>query len=73
MKKNNFYYFKRALLLSLPIAVFIIISELFDIELSDSNAVIKAFAKGFFVGVLTGVILGILNIFAKIDTFLKKE
>ena len=73
MKKNNFYYFKKVLLLSVPIAVFVIISELFDIGLSDTTAIMKAFAKGLFVGVLTGVILGILNIFAKIETFLKKD
>ncbi|QNK77966.1 hypothetical protein H7F37_02435 [Winogradskyella sp. PAMC22761] len=73
MKKNNFYYFKKAIILSIPIAVFVIVRDLFDIGLYDISAIMKTFAKGLFVGIITGVILGIINIFAKVETFMKKE
>ena len=73
MKKNNFYYFKKALLLIIPIAVFVIIRDLFKVELFDFSEILKLIAKGIFVGVFTGMILGIINVFAKIETFKKKE
>ena len=72
MKKNNLYYFKKALLLIIPIAVFIIVKGLFEIDISNFSLILELLAKGVIVGVFTGLILGIFNIFAKIDTFLKK-
>ncbi|MFT4575226.1 MAG: hypothetical protein ACI9SI_000125 [Polaribacter sp.] len=73
MKKNNFYYFKKTLLLSVPIATFIIIKELFEIDLTDTSIIIKIFVKGISVGILTSIIMGIINIFAKVETFMKKK
>ena len=73
MKKNNFYYFKKALLLIIPIAVFVIIRDLFKVDLFDFSEILKLIAKGIFVGVFTGMIFGIINVFAKIETFKKKE
>jgi len=72
MKKNNLYYFKKGVILSIPITVFVIVLDLFDIGLSDISAIIKTFTKGLFVGIITGAILGIINIFAKVETFMKK-
>jgi ABC-type phosphate transport system permease subunit len=73
MKNNNLYYFKKGLLLILPIAIFTIIKGLFDVGFSDFYVILKLLAKGVFVGIFTGIILGLFNIFAKIDTFMKKE
>ncbi|WP_178985626.1 hypothetical protein [Winogradskyella helgolandensis] len=73
MKKNSLYYFKRALMLSIPMAIFVIVRDLFDLELYNSTTILKTFAKGLFVGIITGLILGIINIFAKVDTLIKKE
>jgi len=71
MKKNNFYYFKKALILIIPITVFVIIRDLFEVEFFNFSEILKLVAKGVFVGVFTGIILGIINIFAKIKTFMK--
>tara|TARA_B100000809_G_C15004862_1_gene482845 strand:+ start:63 stop:290 length:228 start_codon:yes stop_codon:yes gene_type:complete len=73
MKKNNFYYFKKALLLIIPITVFVIIRDLFEVEFFNFLEILTLIAKGIFVGVFTGIIFGIINIFAKIETFMKKE
>ncbi len=59
--------------MSLPIAVFVIVRDLFDIELTDLSEIIKTVFKGFFVGLITGVILGIINMFAKVETFMKTK
>jgi len=73
MKKNNFYYFKKALLLIIPITVFVIVIELFKVEFFNFLELLKHIAKGIFIGVFTGIILGIINVFAKIETFMKKQ
>ena len=73
MKKNNFYYFKKTLLLIIPITVFVIIRDLFKVEPFNFLEILKLIAKGVVVGVFTGIILGIINIFAKIETFMKKK
>ncbi len=73
MKKNNFYYFKRAFLTSFPIAIFVIVQNIFEIGLSDTYQTMETLIKGILVGVLTGTILGMINIFAKVETFIKKE
>ncbi|WP_322549135.1 hypothetical protein [Flavobacterium psychraquaticum] len=73
MEKNNFYYFKKAIILSIPIAVFVIMRDLFDVGLYDISAIMKSIAKGLFVGIITSAILGIINIFAKVETFMKKK
>ena len=72
MKKNNFYYFKKALILIIPIAVFVIVRDLFDIEIYDMSTITKTIAKGLLVGIITGVVLGIINIFTKVETLMKK-
>jgi hypothetical protein len=59
--------------LSVPIATFIIIRELFEIDLTDTSLIIKIFVKGISVGILTSIIMGIINIFAKVETFMKKK
>jgi hypothetical protein len=59
--------------LSVPIATFIIIKELFEIDLTDTSIIIKIFVKGISVGILTSIIMGIINIFAKVETFMKKK
>tara|TARA_B110000208_G_scaffold125637_1_gene153085 strand:+ start:488 stop:715 length:228 start_codon:yes stop_codon:yes gene_type:complete len=73
MKKNNFYYFKKTLLLIIPITVFVIIRYLFEVESFNFLEILKLIAKGVVVGIFTGIILGIINIFAKIETFMKKK
>jgi hypothetical protein len=73
MIKNKGYYFKRAFFFALPIAVFVIVFGLFDIDFSDVSELLKLFGKGVFVGLITGVILGLINVFAKVDTLFKKE
>ena len=73
MKKNNFYYFKKALLLIIPITVFVIIRDLFEVESFNFLEILKLIAKGVVIGIFTGIILGIINIFAKIETFMKKK
>ncbi len=73
MIKNNTYYFKRALILAVPIGVFVIVLGLFEIDFSNMSLILKLFGKGLFVGVFTAIILGIINVFMKVDTFLKKE
>ena len=73
MKKNNFYYFKKALLLIIPITVFVIIRDLFEVESFNFLEILKLIAKGVVVGIFTGISLGIINIFAKIETFMKKK
>ncbi len=72
MKNNNLYYFKKGLLLSIPIAVFIIIKGFFEVRFSDFSVLLKLLAKGVFVGFFTGVILGLLNLFVKIESVIKK-
>ena len=73
MRKNNLFYFKKALILSIPIAVFVIVLDLFDIGFYDISDIMKIFAKGLFVGIITSIILGIINVFAKVETLMKKE
>jgi|TARA_B110000116_G_scaffold205923_1_gene181131 Mg/Co/Ni transporter MgtE len=73
MKKNNFYYFKKTLLLIIPITVFVIIRDLFEVESFNFLEILKLIAKGVVVGIFTGISLGIINIFAKIETFMKKK
>ena len=73
MKKNNFYYFKKTLLLIIPITVFVIIRYLFEVESFNFLEILKLIAKGVVVGIFTGISLGIINIFAKIETFMKKK
>jgi len=58
---------------SLPITVFVIVRDLFDIELTDLSEIIKTVFKGIFVRLITGVILGIINMFAKVETFMKTK
>ncbi len=65
MEKNNFYYFKRAFLMSIFIAIFIIVRDLFNIDLSESSEIMKTALKGIFVGLIMGAIFGIVNIFTK--------
>lgn len=59
--------------MSLPITVFVIVRDLFDIELTDLSEIIKTVFKGIFVRLITGVILGIINMFAKVETFMKTK
>ena len=73
MKKNNFYYLKKPLLFSVPIAVFLIIRELFEIGFSDINEIFIFIAKSLVIGILTTLIMGVINIFVKIDTLMKKQ
>lgn len=73
MKKTNFYYFKRAFSLSIFIAVFIIVRDLFDVDFSDWSAILKVITKGIIAGVIAGVILGIINIFYKKDVVSDKK
>lgn len=73
MKKNSLYYFKRAFLLSVPITVFVIVRDLFEIELTDMSEIINTVLKGVAVGLVTGIILGILNLLAKIEIFVKNK
>jgi hypothetical protein len=73
MMKNNMHYFKITLILAVPIAVFIIVLGLFELDYSSWSSVLKLLGKGLFVGVFTAIILGIINMFTKVDTFLKKE
>ncbi len=72
MKKDNFYYFKIAQIVSIPISVFVIVRNLLDIEDFNSASVSTIFLKGLVVGIVTAVILGLINIFIKIDTFRSK-
>lgn len=72
MKKDKRYYFQRAFLLSVPIAVVIIVLDLFEIDLFDINIILKTLLKGMFVGIFTGIILGIIKIFAKVENFSAK-
>lgn len=73
MIKNNTYYFKRALFLAIPIAVFVVVLGLFEIDYSNLSLILKLILRGIFVGVFTAIILGIINVFTKVDTFFKKE
>ena len=73
MKKNNLYYFKKALLLIIPITIFVIIRDLFKVEFFNFSEILKLIAKGIFIGIFTGIILGIINVFVKIETFMKKK
>ncbi len=73
MKKNNLFYFKKGLILIIPIALIIIVQGLFEIGFSDFSQILKLLAKGIGVGVITGVILSLFNILAKIETFIEKE
>lgn len=72
--KNNYFYFKRAFFLCIPISVFIIVRDLFNIDTSNANfeIIIKLFLKGIFVGVVTATVLGVINIFAKKESLMKK-
>ena len=73
MKKNNLYYFKRPLILILPIAAFNIVKEFLEFEFSGFSDLLMLFVKGVFIGVFTSVILGFLNILAKKESLYKKK
>lgn len=73
MKKDNVYYFKKPLILSIPITVFVIVRDLFDVEFYDNAIIFKIVVKAVIVGITTVVILGIINVFAKVETFKKKK
>ena len=74
MTKSNSYYFKKAFILCVPISVFIIVRDLFDLDLDTANLniIFKLFLKGIFVGIVTATVLGLVNLFAKKETLMKK-
>ena len=64
---NKFYYFKVAFLsISSGLFVGIFIYGLFDIDFSNSEAILKLLLKSLAIGIITGLVLGILNIFLNI-------
>ncbi|MFM9989083.1 hypothetical protein [Flavobacterium sp.] len=71
---NNFFYFK-VTFLSISAGLFagIFVYGLFDIDLSNSEAITKLLLKSLATGIGTGIVLGILNMFFKIGNFPKKE
>ena len=72
--KSKMHYFKIAFILSVPIAVFVIVYGLFEVDFSDSSQIMILIAKGVFTGLFTGLILGLINIFAKVDSlFVNKK
>lgn len=76
MKKSNFHYLKRGLIFGLLIALVIIIKDLVAIGFTDGFSGIKevfdVIRNGMLVGLISGLILGVINLFAKMDTIIKK-
>jgi len=71
MKTLN--YFQKGLLLSIPIATFIIVRESLEFEFETIDDFLIIIAKGLVIGLISGVILGLLNMIFKYDTFYKKK
>lgn len=76
MKKSNLHYLKKGLIFGLLIALIIIIRDLVGIGFSDgfsgAREIFDIIRNGMLVGLVSGLILGVINLFAKIDTIIKK-
>jgi ABC-type Fe3+ transport system permease subunit len=71
---NKFFYFKVTFLaVSLGLFVGLFVYGLFDIDLSNSDEIVKLITKSLATGIITGLIMGILNMFLNIGNFHKKE
>ena len=71
---NRFFYFK-VTFLSISAGLFAgaLVFGLFDVDISNREALIKLFLKSFMVAVIIGLIMGLLNMYFKIGNFQKKE
>jgi len=71
---SKWFYFKIAFFsISAGLFVGLFVYGLFDIDFSNSQAIMKLLLKSLATGIGTGLVLGILNVFFKIDNFPKKR
>jgi len=57
-QSNRKQYFYKRLLVIIPIAVFMIVKELYIIGFVDLSIILVTLIRGSIVGVVTGVIIG---------------
>ena len=71
---NKLYYFKVAFI-TISISVFAgsLTYGLFDVDFSNSKAIIKLLERSFATGIIDGLIIGLINIFFKIIPLKKKK
>lgn len=71
---TKYFYFK-VTFLSISAGIFagLFVYGLFDINFSDSAAIITLLLKSLATGIATGFVLGILNMFFKIGNFPNKK
>ena len=67
---SKFFYFK-VTFLSITAGLFagLLVYGLFDVDLSNSNAIIKLVFKSLVTALVTGLVMGVLNMFFKIGNF----
>ena len=71
---NKFFYFKVTFLsISFGLFIGILVYGLFDLDFSNSDAIVKLLFKSLAIAIVTGLVLGILNMFFKIGNYQKKE
>ena len=71
---NRFFYFK-VTFLSITAGLFtgMLVYELFDVDFSNKEALIKLLLKSLSTAIGTGLIMGILNMIFKIGDFQRKK
>lgn len=71
---NKFFYFK-VTFLSITARIFtgLFVYGLFDVNISDTQAVLRLLLKSIATGIGSGLVLGVLNMYFKIGYFPTRE
>lgn len=70
---QNFSYFKITFIsIFAGLFVGVLVYESFDVNFSNTEALLNMFKKAFFVAFIVGLLMGILNMIFKIEKFKQK-
>ncbi|MFZ4798975.1 MAG: hypothetical protein ACOYMA_15850 [Bacteroidia bacterium] len=68
------YYFKITFLfVSVGVFVGTLVMGLFEVNFTDTRALLKLFVNSFVVGIVIGLLIGLINMYLKIWPFLNKK